>query len=101
MTTTQHQITIRPAYGDDQLALIRLAALDSADGVPASPLLVAEVDGELRVALSLVDGSAIADPFARTADVLELLERHAAGVRRARSRRPRRRYGLRLAGAAR
>src|SRR5689334_7912331 len=48
-------ITIRPAYADDQAALARLAALDSAAGVPASPVLVAEVDDELRAALSLAD----------------------------------------------
>jgi hypothetical protein len=33
-------ITIRPAYADDQAALARLAALDSAAGVPATQHLV-------------------------------------------------------------
>ena len=42
MNTLASQITIRPGYADDERALIRLAALDSAPGVPAAPLLVAE-----------------------------------------------------------
>ena len=71
------QITIRPEYPDDELALIRLAALDSADAPPTRPLLLAEVDGELRAALSLRDGGSIADPFHPTLAVLELLHAHA------------------------
>lgn len=71
------EITIRPEYPDDELALIRLATLDSTDGMPARPLLLAEVDGELRAALSLRDGSTIADPFHPTAALLELLRSHA------------------------
>ncbi|MGI8902918.1 MAG: hypothetical protein ACR2IP_04535 [Solirubrobacteraceae bacterium] len=72
-------ITIRPAYADDELALARLAALDSAAAAPSRPLLLAEIEGELRVALSLRDGSAIADPFFATAGLLALLRVHAAG----------------------
>jgi hypothetical protein len=70
-------LTIRPAYADDQLAVQRLAALDSADAIPAAPLLLAEVDGELRVALSLREGTAIADPFFPTAAIVKLLRTHA------------------------
>ena len=70
-------ITIRPAYPDDAAALRRLAALDSAL-VPRGELLVAEIDGELRVAVSLDDLSAIADPFTRTAEIVELLRSHVA-----------------------
>jgi hypothetical protein len=84
MDTMHPEITIRRAYADDELALLRLAALDSAERVPAEPLLLAEVDGKLQVALSLRDGSSIANPFARTAELLELLKT------RARSTRPRR-----------
>ncbi len=87
------QITIRPGYGDDDVALRRLAALDSAPRVPAGPLLVAEVDGCLRVALSLGDGAVIADPFYPTAELSELLRAHAAA---AMTRRTRRRAGRRL-----
>jgi hypothetical protein len=88
------QILIRRGCTDDQLAVLQLAVLDSA-AVPPSPLLVAELDGELKVALSLQDGSVIADPFTYTADVVSLLAAHAAAertrvpVRRHRSLRPR------------
>jgi hypothetical protein len=74
-TTTDLSITIRPAAPDDAAALRRLAALDSA-AVPAEPLLVAEVDGELRVAVSTSDLTAIADPFAPTARLVELVRGH-------------------------
>ena len=37
------QILLRPAYADDERALNRLAALDSAAAAPPPPLLVAEV----------------------------------------------------------
>lgn len=87
-------ITIRPAYADDQLALIRLAALDSSE-VPSAPLLLAEVDGELRAALSLDDGGSIADPFFPTLHLLSLMRSHAAAATRpAPSRRG---YRLRFA----
>ena len=82
-------ITIRPAYADDQLALQRLASLDSTEAIPPHPLLVAEVDGELRVALSVHDGSAIADPFFPTEAILGLLRGHIR-ANRWRRRMPRR-----------
>ncbi len=75
-------ITIRPAYADDQLPLERLAELDSAAKVPSHPLLLAETDGELRVALSLRDGTAIADPFFHTAAVERMLRAHVQENRR-------------------
>ena len=65
-------IVIRPALPEDQRALARLAGLDSAS-LPAAPLLVAEVGGELRAARSLHDGAVIADPFQRTASLRALL----------------------------
>lgn len=83
-------ITIRAGYPDDQPALARLAALDSTERPPAAPVLVAEIDGELRVALSLHDGSSIADPFVPTAEILELLRFRAASEARTQPRRRRR-----------
>src|SRR5437588_431569 len=74
------EITIRPEYPDDELALVRLATLDSSNGPPVRPLLLAEVDGELRAALSLRDGSEIADPFHSTAAIVALLRRHASSL---------------------
>ena len=74
---TSTTISIRPAFPDDSEAIMRLAALDSAP-VPRSPLLLAEQDGELRAALSVADGRAIADPFALTANMVALLRLHAS-----------------------
>jgi hypothetical protein len=92
-TASSTQLMIRPAYGDDYTALARLAALDSADHVPARPLVVAEVDGVLRAAISLADGSSIADPFYPSARLVALLRSHAAdepAAVRPRERRQRR-----------
>jgi hypothetical protein len=97
MTTHTAQITIRPAYGDDYDALVRLAALDSAAGVPPRPLLIAEVDGVLRAALSLRDGSQISDPFFASARLVRLLCAHAADDE-PRPRRPRLRFRPAYAG---
>jgi hypothetical protein len=85
-TLTAAQLMIRPAYGDDYAALVRLAALDSADQVPPRPLLLADADGVLRAALSLTDGSSIADPFYPSAGLVALLRTHATGATRARPR---------------
>ncbi len=65
--------------------MLRVAALDSAK-VPPSPLLVAEVDGQVRVAMSIRQGSSIADPFHPTSELRELLAAHAESLRR--SERP-------------
>jgi hypothetical protein len=90
------QITIRAGYADDYDALARLAALDSSPAVPPRPLVVAEVDGALRAALSLRDGSCIADPFFPSAGLLVLLRSYAQGDEQRRAvRRPRRRPGSR------
>jgi len=69
-------IVIRPNRLDDERALARLATLDSAT-VPPEPLLVAEVGGELRAALSLRDSAVIADPFHFTAELVTLLQMRA------------------------
>lgn len=70
-------IEIRPWHPDDERALTRLGQLDSAR-VPPAPLLLALKGGELRAAISLATGTAIADPFAHTAQLVELLRTRAA-----------------------
>ena len=87
------EITIRPAYADDDSSLVRLATLDSAT-VPAGPLLLAEVDGELRAALATDHGTVVADPFFPTVELIALLRKHAA-VSHAIPRRRRVWFGLR------
>jgi hypothetical protein len=82
MTVTAGTVIIRPAIGSDGAALHRLAALDSAR-VPIGDLLVAESDGALVAAHAPGSGSTIADPFRRTADVVELLQLRGAMLRTA------------------
>lgn len=70
---TNEHVTIRFARPDDATRIARLARLDSARP-PQGRLLVAEVAGELRAALPLDGGAAVADPFQRTLDLVSLLE---------------------------
>jgi len=66
-------LTMRMAVSADAPALRRLAELDSAPPAERASMLVAEVGGELRAALPLDDGPAIANPFRRTAELVALL----------------------------
>jgi hypothetical protein len=79
-------IEIRPAHPEDERALTRLGQLDSAR-VPDTPLVLAFEDGELRAAISLTTGATIADPFAHTAHLAELLRTHATPPERRRATR--------------
>ena len=83
-------VTLRFGFPDDADALGRLAVLDSSRP-PAAPVLLAEVAGELRAALSLSDGAVVADPFHPTAGLIKLLQARASqltssGPRRVRVR---------------
>jgi len=73
-------VTIRRSHASDRAALRRLAQLDSRR-LAEGELLVAEVDGELRAALPLAGGGAIADPFRPTAPLVSLLGLRAAQIR--------------------
>ena len=76
LATPERAVT-RPRYPtDDHDPLARLAALDSSKP-PQQPVVVAEVGGELRAALSLNDGSLVADPFHLTGGVADLLRAYA------------------------
>jgi hypothetical protein len=75
-TAAHDRIVIRLAERDDAVAVHRLAQLDSA-APPAGPVLLAEAGGEARVALSLSDGRAVADPFFPTLHLVALLRVHA------------------------
>lgn len=94
-------ITLRLAGPEDDAALAHIAARDTRP-VPPAPVLLAERDGEPLAARSLANGATVADPFAPTAELVEMLAvavRHAAqpprGVRReAESRRPAARLAL-------
>lgn len=74
-------VVIRMAVNDDEVALRRLAHLDSARPLSGQALL-AEHGGSVVAAVSMADGSAIADPFRTTADTVELLRLRAAQLAR-------------------
>lgn len=78
---TSEPITIREAEQADLPALRRLAQRDSARPIER-PAIVAVVDGEPRAALSMRNGSVIADPFRSTAEVVEMLRAHARALGR-------------------
>jgi hypothetical protein len=75
-SSDQEEVTVRHASDADADALADLAELDSVR-VPPGPLLLAEVDDELRAALSLSDGTVIADPFHLNAELVALLRDRA------------------------
>ncbi len=82
-------ILIRTATAGDADALEQLAALDSRRPL-TGPAMIAEVDGTALVALDLHDGSVAADPFAHTAQLVEMLTstyitRRGASARSSRS----------------
>ena len=78
-------IIIRSSNEHDAPALSRLAALDSAPALSGTAL-VAEVDGEMRAALPMDGSRPVADPFAETAHLVELLRAHAAALETPRPR---------------
>jgi hypothetical protein len=85
-------LVLRRATSADNFELARLAALDSARPL-SGEVLVAAAGGELRAALSLETGRAVADPFWPSGELVDLL-RAAAGER------PRRRVRRRAARVA-
>ena len=78
--TYTETIAIRRAGEADRAALERLAALDSSSP-PSGEVLIAEVGGEVQVAVEIAGGTAIADPFRPTAHLVELVSLRAARVR--------------------
>jgi hypothetical protein len=74
------QVTIRVAGPADDEALARLAELDSRPA-PGGYVLVAEVGGELRAAVSVAGGETVADPFHPTAALTSLLALRVSQLR--------------------
>jgi hypothetical protein len=83
------RLVIRFANDSDRPRIERLAELDSRRA-PHGDVLIAELDGRFVAAVG-VDGSAVADPFQRSAPVVRLLRDQLAG----KPRRRRHRRGLR------
>lgn len=72
MTEPGSPISFRLATSADSRALTHLAGLDSAPALTGI-VLMAERDGELVAAIALGSGTAIANPFRPTADVMAML----------------------------
>jgi hypothetical protein len=87
-TLLMTSLVLRPATPVDAEDLRRLAALDSAEPLEGD-VLVAYAAGDLRAAVDVDSGRAVADPFYPSAELVELLRAAVTGD--ARRRRPRRR----------
>ncbi len=79
-------VSLRLAKKSDAAALESLRLLDSCR-LPPPPHLVAEVDGSIRAARSLLTGETIADPFAHTAHLRPMLAARASQLVDTRPRR--------------
>jgi hypothetical protein len=79
-------ITIRRSTTGDASAVARIAALDSRRA-PEGDAMLAFVGGELRAVLPLDGGRPLADPFHRTAELVELLRYSVEPGRASRKRR--------------
>jgi hypothetical protein len=82
-------VTIKLSTEADRERIRRLADLDSKPA-PHGDVLVAEVNGRLVAAIGM-DGGVVADPFERTASVVQVLRSHLDGEE---PRAPRRRRWL-------
>jgi hypothetical protein len=74
---TPAEWTLRYSHVGDREAIVRLAQLDSRRE-PSGTLLVAESQGRIVAALPLEASDAIANPFVRTAELVEILRLRAA-----------------------
>jgi hypothetical protein len=79
MSDTTTTFTIRAAGDSDGFAIHRLAALDSSRP-PSGDVLVAEVGDELWAAVEVATGTAVADPFRPSGELVELLRVRAEGL---------------------
>jgi hypothetical protein len=86
-------LVLRHATSADTGDLARLAALDSASPLTGDVLVVA-AGGELRAALSLDSGRAVADPFWPSAELVDVLRAAAGGRQRRFPRRRAARFAL-------
>jgi|SRR4051812_15864878 hypothetical protein len=75
------EVVIRRSTDGDGPALAALSALDGAP-MPFGSALVAEVAGVPRAVLPLDGGRSFGDPFARTDELVALLELRAAQIQR-------------------
>ncbi|HEY5144347.1 MAG TPA: hypothetical protein VII98_12685 [Solirubrobacteraceae bacterium] len=82
------RVVLRRARPQDGAAVAHLAALDEAP-IPRGDVLVVELDERIVAAVPVRGGEAVADPFQRTAGLVDLAERRAALLRGETPRRSR------------
>jgi hypothetical protein len=75
----QEAVVLRLCRVADDGALERLALLEGRPA-PTGRYVVAEVDGDVVAAMSLVSGAVLADPFRPTAELVPLLELRASQI---------------------
>jgi hypothetical protein len=92
---SQEPVTVRLGAPDDHVDLARLAELDSAP-LPSGPLLIGERAGRPVAAMSLRDGSVVANPFVAAADVVAMLRLRAGQLGQPPPRPRRARWARRL-----
>jgi hypothetical protein len=80
-------LTIKLSTPADSDRIQRLAELDGGRA-PHGDVLLAEVNGRLLAAVGM-DGTAVADPFERSAHVVRLLRGQVSGSKRRSRARPR------------
>ncbi len=81
-------ITLRLAHEDGDAGVATLVSLSGREGSPG-PTLVAEVDGEPRVAIPLSGGPLLSDPFHATDELGSLLHLRRAQLQAAPDTGPR------------
>jgi hypothetical protein len=97
--STDPTIALRLAHADEQGEISRLAGLHEAPE-PSGDVLLGLVDETPVAALSLTDGRVVADPFARSGEVVELLRLRADRLGAPRPRTARGRFARRSRLAA-
>jgi hypothetical protein len=75
--TSESSVSIRRAGPDDAADVLWVAQRDTRP-VPPPPLLVAEVEGRVLAARSLMTGDSVADPFRPTAHLSAMLALRAS-----------------------
>jgi hypothetical protein len=78
-TALPESVLVRRATGGD-VSRIRTLALLDCRRIGEGPYLVAEIADEMLAAMSLTDGTVVADPFRRTREAVELLRMRAAQI---------------------
>ncbi|MDX6722072.1 MAG: hypothetical protein QOD73_476 [Solirubrobacteraceae bacterium] len=74
------ELKLRAATDADTSALLRLARLDSSRALKGT-IILAEDNGEIVAAITVEDGTSIANPFRATAPIVAMLRVHASQPR--------------------